>query len=161
MDGHRSMPMSPMFTKPFPSYRRFAMHARHQIDALNRHPLNQEAKRWLKKADAEMDPSRPYLLQLQLWGLEESDLGLTPDSHRELKARLLPIVTSLLRNPDKVEVQAYLLHGREGHPDDPPHLSLHSLENAQSPEDAATRALDSLNDLVSADPTLDQDFLTD
>lgn len=137
------------------------MHAPPQLETINQHPLNLEAKRWLKKAGAEMDPSQPYLLQLLLWGLEESDLDLTPDSHRELKARLLPIVASLLSNPDKAAVQAYLLHGRSGHLNDPPHLSLRSLENAQSPEDASMRALDSLSDLVSADPTMDQNYLND
>lgn len=137
------------------------MHAPPPLEKINQHPLNLEARKWLQKAGAEMDLSQPYLLQLQLWGLEESDLGLTPDSHRELKTRLLPIVNSLLSEPDKTAVQSYLLHGRNGNPNDPPHLSLHSLENAQDPADAAMRALDSLSDLVSADPTMDQNYLND
>lgn len=137
------------------------MHAPPQLEKINQHPLNREAKHWLQMAGAEMDPSQPYLLQLLLWGLEESDLDLTPQSHQALRSRLLPIVASLLSNPDKEAVQEYLLHGQAGNQNDPPHLSLHSLENAQSPADAAMRALDSLSDLVSADPTLDQDFLND
>lgn len=131
------------------------------VHALNQHPLNQAAKRWLRQARAEVSEEHPYLLQLMWWGLEESDLGMTPESKQRLRARLLPVVEDLLRSPNKEAVQRYLFRGSEqGQPDDP-HLSLQSLQNAQDPKDAAWRALDSLNDLVGADPNRDPAFLPD
>lgn len=127
---------------------------------LNQHPLNQEAKRRLLAAKADLTNDQPYLLQLMWWGLEQAKLGLAPEAVRELRAHLEPVILELLDNPDKTAVQEYLLRGTGDHQENP-QLSLRTMQTALTPEEAAYRALDSLASLVSADLNREQNYLNE
>lgn len=130
------------------------------LSQLNRHPLNQEAKRRLLAAKADLTNDQPYLLQLMWWGLEQAKLGLAPAAVQDLRAHLEPVVLDLLDDPDKAAVQEYLLRGTADHQENP-QLSLRTMQTALTPEEAAYRALDSLASLVSADPSREQNYLSD
>lgn len=129
------------------------------VKELNRHPLNQEAKRWLRLVPYPVDEDEPYLLQLMWWGAEEARLGLTVKSVRYIREELLPVIYELMDHPDPRAAWEFLTKGRVGelHPDDLPILGLSTLQHSMIPERAALRALQSLDMIVGAEdhPGLD------
>ena len=92
------------------------------VKELNQHPLNQEAKRWLRLVPYPVDEDQPYLLQLMWWGAEEARLGLTARSRQHLREDLLPVIYELMDYPDPHAAWEFLTNGRPGelHPDDLP-----------------------------------------
>lgn len=123
------------------------------VNELNRHPLNQEAKRWLRLVPYPVDEDQPYLLQLTWWGIEEVRLGLTVQSVQYLRERLLPVIYELMDCSDHHAAWEFLTKGRVGElrPDDLPILSLSTLQHSMIPERAALRALASLDMIVSVE----------
>lgn len=120
------------------------------LTELNQLPQNQIALRWLKQAKAEADPTKPYLLQLLWWGVEESGLKFPdqPDQGYDRKERLLQATLDLLNDLDPQRAVEYVLQDEN--------LPWPNLERAETPEDAASLALDALESLLDSDPSLDR-----
>lgn len=120
------------------------------VNELNRHPLNQEAKRWLRLVPYPVDEVEPYLLQLMWWGAEEARLGLTVKSVRYIREELLPVIYELMGCADPHAAWEYPTKGRPGEfqPDDLPILSLSALQHSMIPERAALHAFQALDLIV-------------
>ncbi len=84
------------------------------VKELNGHPLNQEAKRWLRLVPYPVDEDELYLLQLLWWGAEEARLGLTARSRQHLQEDLLPVIYELMDHPDPHAAWEFLTNGRPG-----------------------------------------------
>jgi len=108
------------------------------VKELNRLPLNQEAKRWLRLVPYPIDEDQPYLLQLMWWGAEEAHIGLTVRSLQHLREDLLPVIYELMDYPYPYAAWEYLTNGRPGklHPDDLPILDISTLQHSMIPERA-------------------------
>jgi len=123
------------------------------IKELNQHPLNQEAKRWLRLVPYSVEEECLYLLQLMWWGLEEASLRLKVQRIQALRETLLPVIYELMDYADQQAAWEFLTKGRVGElrPDDLPILSLYTLQHSMIPERAALWALASLDMIVSVE----------
>ena len=109
---------------------------------LNKRPLQQSAKRWLKRLKVPANPQRAYLVQL-LFEAFESDLSVPGEMDRyrwELQERATRLANPLA---DQKRVMAYLL----SNPDlwsrrEQEECLLVWLEEAKNPEDALSRMLE-------------------
>ena len=125
------------------------IHPQDYLDAINRQPLNQEAKRWLKVAGAEIDSTGgPYLFQLMLWALDKGKVDLLP----EYKSQVRSAVEQLTFLLDPQKAMDYLLQ-REDDPESP-RLEVSDLQNQRSPKEVARLLFDTLDQRMSADNNL-------
>ena len=115
-----------------------------RIKALNQHPLNREAKRWLLDAQVDVQDHQLYLLQLMWWGLDEGKLFWGNEPARRLRELLSSIVLDLLEQSNQTNVLRLMTVGISADEDDQ-NLSLGTLEHAQDSRDAAWRTLDALH----------------
>lgn len=125
-----------------------------EVQQLNQHPLNQEARRWLRLAKVPAEDWVQYLLQLMWWGVTKAKLPWLDGPSRRLRDRLEGVLLGLLDHQDQKGVLRLMSHGisRE---DEDTNLALETLQTSMTPEDAAWRALDALHNVLSDLPHLD------
>lgn len=108
-------------------------------------PQNQSALHWLKKAKAPINPDQPYLLQLLWWGMEDAHLQFPdqPNQGYSRRERLSQAVLDLLESRSPQKAVTYLTEQGS--------LSWENLELADSPQEAAKRALEALEAALDSD----------
>jgi len=118
--------------------------------ALNKSPLNQEAKKWLKAAKESHPPEQLAVLALAFWGVEQRLQGGWPNRDRPAveeqvngllgwkPANALAWVLGNPEGPDRKEQEASLLK---------------CLREAEDPEEAALYVLEAIYDHQRADPS--------
>lgn len=111
---------------------------------LENNPLNQEAKRLLKKAGVEVDPSYLAVFQLMEWGLQQGIRirGDDPD--------YLDFLERLTYEEDTAGALDYLTRDRDG----TLQLEEGDLKRFEDPEAAAEFLLEELWARIKADPLL-------
>jgi hypothetical protein len=109
------------------------------VDQANQLPINQEAKRWLRVAQAEYDQTSLYLLQLILWGLDQKRLPVGQARRASLEQAAYQLLSF---KPDKA--MKFLLMAPDSE-DDESNLSVDNLESERSPLDAVWEAVQALD----------------
>lgn len=115
----------------------------------NSQPLNQIARRYLRLAKIDPDPTQLYLLQLLAWGLNNPKLKTpNPDWHDLFQQAL-----ENLQGSDPDHAMSYLTQN----PDDreSPYLTPRQLRKAMSPLEAARVTFNALDLKLAADPNAD------
>lgn len=113
------------------------------VDEANRLPINQEAKRWLLVAKADLESSALYLLQLILWGL---DLKRLPVGDAQ-RLQLAQAANELLGYQPEKAMKLLLQTPDSESPES--NLSVDHLSSQRSPEDAAWQAVQALDRILT------------
>jgi hypothetical protein len=133
MDGE-SKEGSPKMSDSIP-----LLHNQKLVDQANQLPINQEAKRWLRVAQAEYDQSSLYLLQLILWGVEQKRLPVGSAQRSSLEQAAYQLLSF---QPEKA--LKFLLMAEDSEAPES-NLSVDHLESERSPLDAAWEAVQALD----------------
>ena len=122
------------------------------IDQLNKQPVNQLAKRFLRQARQKPDPDLLYLYQLPKWALENGEVKNQEAGSPHANGDLLGAVERLLLlNPQKA--MDFLL--KEGPEEGSPWVKPVLLSRLKKPADAAAYLLDRLKAaLAESEPNL-------
>ncbi len=121
------------------------------LDEMNRQPLNQEALRWLKVANAESDSTLgPYLFQLMVWALDSGKVELQPEYRSQVRSAVEQLCWGF-KDPQKA--MDYLV--RDGDDPDGSPLEVEDLSRHRTPEDVAVMLFDRLDQNMSADENLE------
>ena len=143
----------------FLSYKRCAMRESEpllpnpkHIQKANKLPLNQEARRWLDLAKSQPDPTTLYTLQLILWGLDPSSEGGKLLKGQSTRRQALENAAIQLLSFPPQKALVFLCETKDPEDEDS-NLGKENLSMQRSPRDAAWRAVDALDRILTA--TLD------
>ena len=117
-------------------------------DLSNSSPLNRQALSWLEKAKAETSDQQSYLAQLAAWGLERAEIQPSAPNHPDSHDLSSAIEALLGADPDRAT--AWFLENPELEPDEQEASLLSDLQQAQSPEEAAQRTVESAYSVMVA-----------
>lgn len=128
-----------------------------QIDLLNSQPINQLAKKLLKKAGVNPDPDIIYILQLMEWGLTDGGLEVEDVTNKYAHSDTLAIIEKLMfsDNPEKFMDWLTKEGPDEGSPEytwiDPVYFA-----KQKEPEDAAAYLIDCLRSAIQYEEPVDR-----
>jgi len=126
-----------------------------QVYELNRNPLNQEAKSFLKQAGVDVDPSFQHLYQLLLWGVNEQGLSFI---QKKWAADYLPFLEKLAFQLDQEQAYRYLVDNPESNDPADALLQEGDLARRDSPLDAAAQLLEVFQNALTLDENLVPSF---
>ena len=122
------------------------------LDEVNRQPLNQEALRWLKVANANPDSTfGPYLFQLMLWALDQGKVELLPEYRSQVRSAVEQLTWGF-KDPQKA--MEYLVRDG-GDPEDGFPLEVEDLSRHRSPVHVAEMLFNRLDMNMTADDNLE------
>jgi hypothetical protein len=125
-----------------------------KLDELNRHPVNQLAKKFLLKAGVRPDLSLLHAYQLMHWALSEGKVRPEGPANKYAAEDLLSMVERLMLLNNQEKAQKFLLNWKPDPENPAPWVDPEDLAQEKSPEDAAAYLLEKLQGhLEDLDPS--------
>jgi hypothetical protein len=126
------------------------------IEALNKLPINREAKKKLIEVGEKPDPSILYVFSLMMWYLDNC-IDTQEETYKERQARadLTDFLENLMYRQEPKAALDYLLLGPPGDPsrEDGPQIVAEDLKK-RTPEEAAWMLIDQLDSVMRTDDYL-------
>lgn len=119
-------------------------------DLSNSSPINRQALHWLEQAKAETSDQQSYLAQLAAWGLEQSEIRDPPIAPNHPDQHDLTSAIEALLGADPDQATAWFLENPELDPAEQESSLLADLQQAESPQQAAQRAVESAYSVMVA-----------